>query len=58
MASFPTKTTSVRGFSQAYTHLNEGGVPLLLVHGWPETRRIWWRTLQPNGGRPRQPPRK
>jgi len=47
MASFPTKTTTVRGFAQAYTHMNEGGVPLLLVHGWPETRRIWWRTLQP-----------
>ena len=47
MSSFPTATTTGRGFTQAYTHLNPGGVPLLLVHGWPETRRIWWRTLQP-----------
>lgn len=47
MSSFPTATTNVRGFTQTYTHLNPGGVPLLLVHGWPETRRIWWRTLQP-----------
>jgi len=22
-----------------------GGVPLLLVHGWPETMRIWWRNI-------------
>ena len=22
-----------------------GGYPLLLVHGWPETRRIWWRNI-------------
>ncbi|HYD09450.1 MAG TPA: alpha/beta hydrolase [Acidimicrobiales bacterium] len=47
MSSFLTKSTSVRGFTQTFTHLNPGGVPLLLVHGWPETRRIWWRTLQP-----------
>ena len=24
-----------------------GGVPLLLVHGWPETKRIWWRNIAP-----------
>lgn len=24
-----------------------GGVPLLLVHGWPETKRIWWRVIAP-----------
>jgi len=45
--AFPTAQTTVRGVAQTYTHLNPGGVPLLLVHGWPETRRIWWRTLQP-----------
>ncbi len=22
-----------------------GGTPLLLVHGWPETKRIWWRNI-------------
>ena len=36
-----------RGFSQAYFREGEGGVPLLLVHGWPETARIWWRNLAP-----------
>jgi pimeloyl-ACP methyl ester carboxylesterase len=25
----------------------EGGFPLLLVHGWPETRRIWARNVEP-----------
>jgi pimeloyl-ACP methyl ester carboxylesterase len=37
--------TTVRGFRQVFTHENPGGVPLLLVHGWPETRRIWARNV-------------
>lgn len=45
--AYPVETTDVRGFTQAFTRLGTGGVPLLLVHGWPETRRIWWRTLEP-----------
>jgi pimeloyl-ACP methyl ester carboxylesterase len=36
-----------RGFRQAYVHEGVGGVPLLLVHGWPETKRIWWRVVEP-----------
>ena len=24
-----------------------GGVPLLLVHGWPETKRIYWKVIAP-----------
>lgn len=24
-----------------------GGVPLLLIHGYPETKRIWWRNIGP-----------
>jgi pimeloyl-ACP methyl ester carboxylesterase len=40
-------TTDVRGFTQAFTHEGVGGVPLLLVHGWPETRRIWSRNVEP-----------
>ena len=39
--------TTVRGFTQAFVHEGKGGVPLLLVHGWPETRRIWWRNIEP-----------
>ena len=22
-------------------------VPVLLVHGWPETKRVWWRVIEP-----------
>ena len=36
-----------RGFRQAYVREGVGGVPLLLVHGWPETKRIWWRVIEP-----------
>lgn len=38
---------SGRGFRQAYVRVNPGGVPLLCVHGWPETKRIWWRVIEP-----------
>lgn len=45
---FATKVASPRGFDQAYVHEGIGGAgPLLLVHGWPETKRIWWRVIQP-----------
>jgi pimeloyl-ACP methyl ester carboxylesterase len=36
-----------RGVELAYVRVNPGGVPLLLVHGWPETKRIWWRVIEP-----------
>lgn len=39
--------TTVRGFRQVFSHAGVGGVPLLLVHGWPETRRIWGRNAEP-----------
>ena len=45
--AFPVAETSVRGFRQVFTHLGQGGVPLLLVHGWPETRRIFWKVVAP-----------
>ena len=31
----------------AYVRAGQGGFPLLLVHGWPETKRIWWRNVEP-----------
>ncbi len=37
----------VLGHSLAYVRENAGGVPLLLVHGWPETKRIYWRVIEP-----------
>ena len=42
---FPVERATARGFSQAFVRAGEGGSPLLLVHGWPETRRIWWRNI-------------
>ncbi len=34
------------GISLAYLH--EGrGYPLVLLHGYPETKRIWWRNVEP-----------
>jgi pimeloyl-ACP methyl ester carboxylesterase len=44
---FPLRTASPRGFSQAYIRLGEGGVPLVCVHGWPESKRIFWRVVEP-----------
>lgn len=35
------------GVTLAYLREGVGGVPVLLVHGWPETRRIWWRNVEP-----------
>ena len=45
--AFTWASTDVRGFTQAFVRENPGGVPLLLVHGWPETSRIWWRVIRP-----------
>ena len=30
----------------AYDHAGQGGRPLLLIHGWPETRLIWERNVE------------
>ena len=46
-AAFNVETTNVRGFTQTFVRQGAGGVPLLLVHGWPETKRIWWRNIAP-----------
>jgi pimeloyl-ACP methyl ester carboxylesterase len=35
------------GVSLAYLREGEGGHPLLLLHGYPETKRIWWRNVRP-----------
>jgi pimeloyl-ACP methyl ester carboxylesterase len=44
---FHIEFASPRGFQQAFVREGEGGLPLLLVHGWPETKRIWWRNIEP-----------
>jgi len=46
--AFAVEHAEVRpGVSIAYVRAGEGGYPLLLVHGWPETKRIWWRNIAP-----------
>jgi pimeloyl-ACP methyl ester carboxylesterase len=35
------------GSELAFVREGEGGYPLLLLHGWPETKRIWWRNIEP-----------
>jgi pimeloyl-ACP methyl ester carboxylesterase len=47
-ASFAVHRTTVRdGVELAYVREGVGGVPLVLLHGWPETKRIWWRNIAP-----------
>lgn len=46
-AAFEVHHATGRGFAQAYIHENVGGVPLVCVHGWPETKRIFWRVIEP-----------
>jgi pimeloyl-ACP methyl ester carboxylesterase len=36
-----------RRFQQAYVRQGDGGVPLVCVHGWPESKRIFWRVIAP-----------
>jgi len=35
------------GLTLAYLREGVGGYPLVLVHGYPETKRIWWRNVKP-----------
>src|SRR5881392_1000830 len=44
----PVERAEVRnGVELAFARAGAGGYPLLLVHGWPETKRIWWRNIEP-----------
>jgi pimeloyl-ACP methyl ester carboxylesterase len=46
--AFATHRAEVQdGLSIAYLREGVGGYPLLLLHGYPETKRIWWRNVQP-----------
>jgi pimeloyl-ACP methyl ester carboxylesterase len=46
--TFAIQHAEVRdGVRIAYVREGAGGYPLLLVHGWPETKRIWWRNIAP-----------
>jgi pimeloyl-ACP methyl ester carboxylesterase len=47
LQSFTVQRATVRGVEIAYVREGEGGFPLVLLHGWPETMRIWWRNIEP-----------
>lgn len=42
-----THRAEVRGVEVAYIREGTGGRPLVLLHGWPETKRIWERNVGP-----------
>ena len=43
----PVRRAEVRdGIVLGYWRLGDGGTPLLLVHGFPETKRIWARNIE------------
>ena len=45
---FPVHRCAVRGgLALGYWRAGAGGYPLLLVHGFPETKRIWARNVAP-----------
>lgn len=41
------RTEVADGLALAYVREGVGGYPLLLIHGYPETKRIWWRNIEP-----------
>ncbi|MGH9025414.1 MAG: alpha/beta fold hydrolase [Acidimicrobiia bacterium] len=46
--AFTVHRAEVRtGVTLAYIREGVGGYPLLLIHGYPETKRIWWRNIEP-----------
>jgi pimeloyl-ACP methyl ester carboxylesterase len=45
--AYDVRRANVRGVDLAYLREGEGGFPLVLLHGWPETMRIWWRNIGP-----------
>jgi pimeloyl-ACP methyl ester carboxylesterase len=45
--AFPVHRAEIGGIGIAYVREGVGGYPLLLLHGYPETKRIWWRNIGP-----------
>src|SRR3954447_2537867 len=45
--AFTVHRARVRGVDLAYLREGQGGFPIVLLHGWPETMRIWWRNIRP-----------
>jgi len=48
--AFEVQTASPRGFQQAYIcekAQSQSAPALVCVHGWPETKRIFWKVIKP-----------
>lgn len=46
--AYPTHKAVVRdGLQAAYLHEGAPSYPIVLLHGYPETKRIWWRNVGP-----------
>lgn len=44
---YPVRHVRLTGADLAYVDAGKSGAPVvLLVHGWPETKRIWWRNIE------------
>jgi pimeloyl-ACP methyl ester carboxylesterase len=43
---FKPQRARIRNVELAFLREGAGGFPLLLLHGWPETMRIWWRNVR------------
>lgn len=46
-ARFTVHRATVRGVDLAFVREGVGGVPLVCVHGWPESKRIFWKVIEP-----------
>lgn len=44
---FEVHTVDLDGVRLGYVREGVGGIPVVLVHGWPETKRIFWRVIAP-----------
>jgi pimeloyl-ACP methyl ester carboxylesterase len=44
---FAVHDADPRRFRQAFVREGVGGVPLVCVHGWPESKRIFWKVIAP-----------
>lgn len=45
--AFSVHRTRVRDDLEIAYIVEGSGYPVLLLHGWPETKRIWWRNIEP-----------
>ena len=47
--NFTVHEASTRGFTQAFIHerLSADAPTIVCVHGWPETKRIFWKVIAP-----------